>query len=98
MGMPADHFFRDVADDIIYREKAFFLRNPGVHNDLQQQVAEFFFQVFRIACLFQHVDAAYHFCSFLNAGCLQCRMGLFSVPRASVFCSKSCDYFYKFVK
>ena len=98
MGMPTDHFFHDVAYDIIYREKAFFLRNLGVHHDLQQQVAEFFFQVFRIAGLFQHVDAANHFRSFLNAGCLQCRMGLFSVPRASVFRSEPCDYFYKFVK
>ena len=49
--MPAPHFFADTGGDVVEIELPLFLGDSGMENDIEQQVAQLFLQVFGIVAL-----------------------------------------------
>ena len=79
MGVAADHFVADALDHIVEGEAACFAGHLGVEDDLQQQVAEFFFQVGHVVM----GDGVGDFVGFLDGVGGDGGEGLLEVPRAA---------------
>ena len=78
--MTADHLVANGVGDVVESEGALLLRHPRVEHDLQQQVAEFVFQIVKIAALYGVGD----FVGFFNGVRRYTGEGLLKIPRATV--------------
>ena len=96
MGVTTDHFIHDGLDHVVHGEETFFFGDLGVHNDLQQKIAQFFFEILRVPCLIQDVDPADHLGGLFDAAFLQACVGLLPVPGASVGGAQAGDDGFKF--
>lgn len=51
MGMPLQQLLRHAANDILQGKEAFFLRHPGVEDDLHEHIAQFFLHPIQVALI-----------------------------------------------
>ena len=98
MRVAADHFVGDGLDHIVHGEQTFFLCNPGVHDHLHEQIAEFFLQIIRIAGRSRILIPQMTSAASSMQGAFQGGMGLGAVPWAAVGGAKTCDHLFKFLK
>jgi hypothetical protein len=83
----ADEFFADFVGNGIEIEPVLFFGDLRMENDLEQKVAEFFAEIGIVL----KVDGVDDFVSFLQKTGSERFMGLFAVPRATVWSPEVCD-------
>lgn len=79
VGVAANHFFIDFADDVGDGEAAFFASNLGVKEDLEKEVAQFFSE-FGVIGTFKCIEDLVRFFDEIGA---ESSVGLFAIPRAA---------------
>ena len=67
-------------------------------DDLQQQVAQFLFEIFRLARVLEDIYTRQNLGGFLNAGWLQAFVGLFPVPGTAFLRAQDFDNFLQSTK
>lgn len=80
VGMPADHFFIDVLDDVPEGKMIVFCIDFSHENQEKEHIAEFFTEVFIIVI----VDGGNYFGKFILEIFFQTESGLFLIPGAAV--------------
>jgi hypothetical protein len=91
MRVPPDHFFANRRNDLLERESTALASHLRVHDDMEQQVAEFLTEVRIIGPL----DGIDHLVAFLDEKGAEAGVRLFTVPRTAVGCAKPGDDFLK---
>jgi hypothetical protein len=79
VGVAADHFVVDFADDVVDGEAALFGGDLGVEEDLEEEVAEFFGEFGVVA----GVEGVQDFVGFFDQVGAEGGVGLFAVPGAA---------------
>jgi hypothetical protein len=79
VGMAADHFVVDFADDVVDGEATLFGGDLGVKEDLEEEVAEFFGEFGVVA----GVEGVEDFVGFFDEVGAEGGVGLLAVPRAA---------------
>ena len=90
--MPPHHLIGDGLRDVFQGEEALFLRDHGVENDLQQQVAQLLPEVPGLPRLCQNIDPPDHLRRLLDAGGLKALVRLRAVPGTAVLGAELLHY------
>ena len=89
--MSANHLLCNTAYYIIQSKDPFFLRDLSVHDNLEQEITQFFFQIFVVTGLFVYINATDNLCCFFNHFWFEALMALLPVPWAAILCAEVAD-------